>query len=510
MDLRAYLAILRKHLGVIVSAVVLSVAAASGLILLTEPTYKAHAQIFVSTQISSGNLNQELFQGSNFSTDRVKSYSKLVTSPTVLDPVIEELSLPVSAADLAPRVSAEVPLETVLIDISATADSPETAAALANSVSNSLTDVIGELESSETRGSSPVKATVVTPAVAPSSPSWPSIPLNLGVGLLAGLFVGVGIAVLLEKLNTSVKDADDIATLCDVPVLAAIAHDSSRGAGAIVPAGDHGARGEAFRQLRTNLQFAAVDQIPKVIVVTSAVAGEGKSSVAGNLAAALARVGTRVCLLDGDLRRPSVAKYFHLNDGVGLSEALVGQAGVEEILQPVHQGLTALSSGTIPPNPAELLSSQRFPPLLAELKERFDIIVVDAPPILPAADAAVLAAHADAVVLVVHAGKTTQNQFDRALGSLGQVRARVLGVVLNMVPARALGKSRYWYAPGSYTTPAKNGAPAGGHKIVSHNGSHALAEPIVNGKQPVRVAGGPTTNNHHNRHDNRHDNRHED
>ena len=506
MDLRAYLAILRKHLGVIVSAVVLSVAAASGMILLTEPTYKADAQIFVSTQISSGNLNQELFQGSNFSTDRVKSYSRLVTSPTVLDPVIEELSLPASAAELASRVSAEVPLETVLIDISATADSPETAAALANSVSNSLTKVIGELESSETRGSSPVKATVVTPAVAPTSPSWPSIPLNLGVGLLAGLFIGVGLAVLLEKLNTSVKDADDIATLCDVPVLAAVAHDSSRGAATIVPAGDHGARGEAFRQLRTNLQFAAVDQTPRIIVVTSAVAGEGKSSVAGNLAAALARVGTRVCLLDGDLRRPSVAKYFHLKDGLGLSEALVGQASVDDILQPVQPGLTALTSGAVPPNPAELLSSQRFPPILAALRERFDIIVVDAPPILPAADAAVLAAHADAVLLVVHAGKTTQNQFDRALGSLGQVRARVLGVVLNMVPARALGKSRYWYAPGSYTAPAKNGSPMSTPKTVSHNGSHALAaEPIVNGKQPVRVAGGPSTNNHHTRPNNRHE-----
>lgn len=506
MDLRSYVALLRKHLGLIASAVVLSLAVAAGMILVTSPTYEAQSQLFVSTQISSGNLNQELFQGSNFSADRVKSYSKLVASPTVLDPVIQELGLPTTATDLAKKVSAEVPLETVLIDITASADSPETAAALANSVGNSLVKVIGDLESSETRGSSPVRAKVVTPATVPTAPSWPSIPLNLGVGLLAGLLIGVGGAVLLEKLNTSLKDAQDIAAVTDLPVLAVVANDSAKNAPDVVPAGDHGPRGEAYRQLRTNLKFAAVDHPPKVIVVTSAVAGEGKSSVAANLAAAMARSGTNVCLVDGDLRRPSVAKYFRLDETTGLSEALVGQVHVDTIIQPAQAHLAAVPSGAIPPNPAELLSSHRLPPLLGSLKERFDVVVIDAPPVLPAADAVALAAQADAVLLVVRAGKTAQNQFDRTIRTLEHVHARIFGVVLNMVPARAVGKSRYWYAPGTYTVPKKGATPgASAHANASNGAQRAVDVPIVNGKHEIRATVMSASNIHHPQNNNRHE-----
>lgn len=446
VDLRAYLAILVKRGWLIVSAVVLCVAAAAASIMLITPTYKGDAQLFVSTQISSGNLNQELFQGSNFSAERVKSYSELVTSPTVLDPVIAELSLPVSATELADRVTAKVPLETVLIDISATSDSPETAAALANAVSGSLAKVIEDLESSETRGSSPVKATVVTPAMVPTAPAFPSIPVNLGLGVLIGLIVGVGLAVLLEKLNTSVKDAADLATVSSLPVLASVSRDTKRGASAIVRDDQYGSRGEAYRHLRTNLQFAEVDRAAKVIVVTSAQAGEGKSSVAGNLANSMAQVGARVCLVDGDLRRPSLGSYFRLVEDVGLSTALVGRANIDEILQPVDAGLSVITSGAVPPNPAELLSSHRFPALLRELANRFDIVLIDTPPVLPAADAVALAACADGVLFVVQAGKTGRQHVDRALKSLEQVHARILGVVLNMVPSK--GKSRYWEAGG--------------------------------------------------------------
>jgi polysaccharide biosynthesis transport protein len=484
VDLRSYLAILAKRAWLIVSVVVMCLAAAAGSILLMTPTYRGDAQLFVSTQISSGNLNQELFQGSNFSAERVKSYSQLVTSPTVLDPVIAELSLPLDARQLADHVSAKVPLETVMIDISATSDSPEMAAAIANSVANSLAKVIGELESSETRGSSPVKATVVTPAMVPASPSSPSIPINLGLGLLVGLIAGVGLAVLLEKLNTSVKDTADLAAVTDIPVLAHVVRDTRRGATAIVRDDHLGSRSEAYRQLRTNLQFAAVDRMPKVIVVTSALAGEGKSSVAGNLAVAMSHVGVRVCLVDGDLRRPSVASYFKLTGPLGLSNALVGRASLDQILQPVDNGFAVITSGPVPPNPAELLSSKRFPGLLRDLTEKFEVVLIDAPPTLPAADAVVLAALADAVLFVVQAGKTTMPQMQRALKSLEQVNARVLGTVLNMVPSRNAGKSRYWYGTGyTYRPHAK---PV----------DTAIAEPRRNSPRPAPQVRNGTPSEH--------------
>lgn len=494
MNLRAYVAVLVKRGWLIVSVLVLSLAAAAASILLMTPTYRATAQLFVSTQISSGNLNQELFQGSNFSSDRVKSYSELVNSPTVLEPVIAELNLPVTAPELAARVTAKVPLETVLIDISATSDSPEGAAALANAVSNSLANVVGQLETSTTRGSSPVKATVVTPAVVPPSPAFPSIPVNMGLGLLIGLIVGVGLAVTLENLNTSFRDPADLAEISGLPVLAAVTRDPRRDAAVIVADGEAGQRSETYRQLRTNLQFAAVDQTPRVIVVTSAVTAEGKSSVAGNLAVALSQVGVRVCLVDGDLRRPSVAGYFDLDSDVGLSTALVGEASLDQILQPVNPGLAVITSGLIPPNPAELLSSRWFPMLLTELRERFDTVIIDAPPTLPAADAAVLAAIADGVVFVVHAGKTSRHHVDRALNSLRQVNARILGTVLNMVPAKG-PKSHYWYGSGYdnrvHAKPAKH-APVAATRPIPRtiNGVRPERSSVITSAPPHRETEG--------------------
>lgn len=481
VDLRAYLGIFAKRGWLIVSVVVLTLAAAAASILVLTPTYEGKAQLFVSTQISSGNVNQELFQGSNFSAERAKSYALLVTSPTVLDTAIAKLSLPLTASELAEKVSAKVPLETVLIEITAESDSPEIAAELANAVSESLAKVIVDLESSETRGSSPVKATVVTPAEVPTSPASPNIPIHLGLGLLIGVIAGVGLALLLEKLNTTVKDDTELSVVTGLPLLATVARDPRQGATAIVRDDHLGSRSEAYRQLRTNLQFAAVDQMPRVIVVTSALAGEGKSSVAGNLALAMSQVGVRVCLVDGDLRRPSLASYFNLHGEAGLSTALVGPVSLEDILQPVDNGISVIASGPVPPNPAELLSSRRFPLLLQELTERFDVILIDAPPTLPAADAVVLAALADAVLFVVHAGKTTRQQVERALKSLDQVHARILGTVLNMVPVRGSGKSRYWYGSGyTYRPRVRSGetpAPAkrNGRPLVAANTATAIA-----------------------------------
>lgn len=480
VDLRGYLAIFAKRAWLIVSVVVLALVAAAASVLIMTPTYEGKAQMFVSTQISSGNVNQELFQGSSFSAERAKSYALLVTSPTVLDPVIAQLSLPMSAHELADHISAEVPVETVLIEISAESNSPEMAAALANAVADSLAKVIGDLETSETRGSSPVNATVVTPAVAPTSPASPSIPINLGVGLLIGVVTGVGLALLLEKLNTSIKDVSDLSAVTSAPLLASVPHALGRSTTAIVRDDHFGNRSEAYRQLRTNLQFAAVDQMPRVIVVTSALAGEGKSSVAGNLAVAMSHVGVRVCLVDGDLRRPSLASYFSLHGQAGLSTALVGRVSLEEILQPADNGISVITSGPVPPNPTELLSSGRFPGLLRELTARFDLVLIDAPPTLPAADAAVLAALTDAVLFVVHAGKTTRHQVERALKNLDHVHARVLGIVLNMVRVKGSRKSRYWYASAYTYRPRVRTA---GNPIVEKRNGAPIAS--TNSRNPI-------------------------
>jgi polysaccharide biosynthesis transport protein len=458
VDLRAYLAILAKRWMMIVSVFLIFVAIAVASILLVDPTYRATSQLFVSTQISTGNVNQELSQSSNFSSDRVKSYTQLITSPTVLDPVIAELGLQTTATELAEDVQADVPLETVLIDITADSLSPEVAAALANAVGRNLSRVIEDIETAGRSGPSPVRATLVTPALVPDEPHWPPVPLSVALGILVGLMAGIGLALLVEKLDTTVKTADDLAGDVAMPVLAEVSRDSRRGAAAAIVRDDpQGSRSEAYRKLRTNLQFAAVDRAPKIVLVTSALPGEGKSSVAGNLALALSQVGGRVCLVDGDLRRPSVADYFNLVGEAGVSTVIVGRASVDDVLQPVNHGLAVITSGAIPPNPTELLTAPAFAQMLGELRDRFDTIIVDAPPVLPAADAAVLAAAVDGVIFVIRAGRTGRQQVERALSALEQVNARMLGAVLNAVGSAGQGKRRYGYSS-DYTYRSEGGS----------------------------------------------------
>ncbi|MDN5857968.1 MAG: polysaccharide biosynthesis tyrosine autokinase [Pseudonocardia sp.] len=446
MDLRAYLAVLAKRWMMIVGISVTFVFVAAASIFLTTPTYRATAQLFVSTEISTGNVNQELYQGGIFSGDRVKSYTQLATSPVVLGPVVTEFGLPTTARRLAEDVQATAPLDTVLIDVTVDSTSPDMAATLANAVGNSLSRVIEDIETSKARSASPVKVTLVTPARVPDTPYWPSIPLVLALSVLIGLIAGIASALLVEKLDTSVKSADNLRGVADLPILAEVGRDRrSSHANAIVRNDPQGVRSEAYRQLRTNLQFTAVGNAAKIILVTSALPREGKSSVAGNLALALAQLGGRgVCLIDGDLRRPSVADYFGLVGEAGVSSVIVGRAGVDDVLQPVDHRLLVITSGVVPPNPTELLSSSTFAQMLKELSGRFDTIIVDAPPVLPAADAAVLAAAADGVIFVVNA-RTRRQDVQRALSALEQVQARMLGAVLNMVALTRQSGRRYGY-----------------------------------------------------------------
>ncbi len=201
---------------------------------------------------------------------------------------------------------------------------------------------------------------------------------------------------------------------------------------------------EAFRVLRTNLQFMGLDKPLKSVIVTSATPGEGKSTTIANLAVAFAQTGARVCLVDADLRRPTVAKNFGVQNWAGLTTALIGQAELDSCLQETAvSGLTVLTSGPIPPNPAELVGSRRMADLLRTLEERFDIVLVDTAPVLAVTDAALLSRSVDGVLLVVRSGQVDYHQVNRAKEALEQVKARVLGVVLGAVKPE--GRDGYYY-----------------------------------------------------------------
>jgi capsular exopolysaccharide synthesis family protein len=444
VDLHDYIKMLRKRWRIVGSVPLLCVAGAGLVTIATAPVYQAQAQLFVST--AGGEDANSLLQGSSFTQQRVKSYADIVTSPQVLDPVISQLNLGTTSTELAGRVTAEVPLDTVLINVTVRDGSPERSAAIAGAVASRFSRTVVELERPSVDGPAPVKVSVVRKPAVPSAPVAPSPLRNTALGLMLGLVAGFGLGLLRDVLDKSVKGERDLQAFTHVPVIGGIGFDIDAPARPlIVHADPHSPRAETFRQLRTNLQFIDVANHPRSIVFTSSVPGEGKSSITANLAITLAAAGSRTVLVEADLRQPKVAEYLGLEGAVGLTSVLVGLAGLDDVLQPwgPDGGLDVLACGMIPPNPSELLGSAAMVALVRELESRYEHVIIDSPPLLPVTDAAVLSKLTGGAVMVVGAGRVNRDQVEKALESLGTVGAQVLGVVMNRLPTK--GPDAYSY-----------------------------------------------------------------
>jgi len=298
---------------------------------------------------------------------------------------------------------------------------------------------------------------VVDPALAPMSPSRPQKTRNILLAVLIGLVGGVGLALLREYLDNTVKTPDDVEFLAQLPSLAVIpeftavngrrrlpklSKDSSPEPGeARVELVSHtlpqSQVSEAFRSLRTALLLSRAEQPPQVILVTSPLPQEGKTTTAVNLAVTLAQLGDRTLLVDADLRKPGIAHALGLGDGnyAGLSSFLAGVSSLELVTvpHPVITNLAAIPTGPLPPNSADLLSSRRLSEAIASLRRNFKFIVIDSPPTMVATDAVILSVLADGVILVARSGQTPKGAFTRAKAQLAGVKCQLLGVVLNAV-----------------------------------------------------------------------------
>jgi capsular exopolysaccharide synthesis family protein len=292
----------------------------------------------------------------------------------------------------------------------------------------------------------------------PLTPSSPNIPLNLALGALVGLAIGIGIAVLRAVLDTRIRTPRDVELVTDSPLIGAIAYDpKAKERPLIVHADPLSPRAESFRALRTNLQFLDMGG-RSAFVVTSSVPSEGKSTTTINLAIALADAGKRVALIDADLRKPKVADYLGIEGGVGLTDVLIGRTRLGDVMLPWgKRSLYVLPAGKIPPNPSELLGSKQMHTLLEVLERDFDVVLCDAPPLLPVTDAAILAKATSGAIVVVAASRTNRHQLTRAVEALGTAGAGIAGIVLAMVPTR--GPDAYYsygYSYGYATPPRKS------------------------------------------------------
>lgn len=440
-----YLRLLRRSWLLFVVAVVVGVLGAAGITALIKPTYTATAQLFVSIQ-GSGSVT-ELNQGSLFTKERVQTYVETVKTPLVLEPVIEKLNLDESPESLASKVTAEAGANTVLMSISVDDESPKVAAEVANAVGDSLTDAVSELETPESDKSSPVQISTVEAASEPSAPSSPNVPLNMGLGLFIGLGLGFVAAILRQLFDTRIRTEEVLQRFTQYPILGKISHDESAiKKPLITQAESQSPRVEAFKHLRTNLQFSRAGGTSRSLLFTSSLPEEGKTTTSINVAISMAEAGQRVLLIDGDLRRPRVAKYLGLEGSVGLTTYLVGQASVHDVLQPWGPNqLYVLTAGRVPPNPSELLGSEYMKQLIVEAGEEFDVVIIDGPPLLPVADSAVISGLVEGVVLIVGAHKARIPEVERALNSLELVEAEILGVIMNRLSPKKADTYRYTY-----------------------------------------------------------------
>ncbi|MDN6625328.1 MAG: polysaccharide biosynthesis tyrosine autokinase, partial [Acidipropionibacterium jensenii] len=450
MTLRDFLKLTRRRLGTILVCTLLGAVAAAGLLLVTPTTYSAQATAYVRVampQTSDGSNDSGSYAAAaQLASQKVKAFVSVFTSQSVAESVIKELKLDTTPAELADRVSASNAANSLTIVVTATGDSPGQARKIADAVVTQSAAQVKSLEGAN----SPVQVVMMAPASLSEITTTPSPAKYLGIGILAGLLIGYAIAFARQHFDTRLRTVDDITDRFRDPVLAVL--PQSKGiARTDADSNEDFQSAESLRKLRTNLRYANVDHQAKVILVTSPLQGDGKSSVAASLAKVMAIAGDDVILVDTDLRRPSFAGTFALHGPLGLLQVLVGSTKPENALRRTKiDGLSILPAFDTPPNPSELLSSARMAELVQQLSQDH-VVILDAPPVLPVTDAVVLSHLADSIVVVVSAGRTRAEQLEHAIASIERGEGKISGIVLNRASSTKLSRLRYGDAEYGYS-----------------------------------------------------------
>lgn len=456
VDMQRVVRILRAYWKAIVALTV-----AGGLVGLAwsavQPrVYTADASGYVAAVASDGSTGAAL-AGDQLALSKVKSFIDMGYWRSVAETAKSELGLSETPEALVQRVHVSNPVDTVNVRVDATGSTPEAARDLAEAWIRGMTSQVDQLQTGR-GGESAVRLIAGDSARLPTSPSSPNVKLDVAIGALVGALAGIVFALVRRAFDRRVRSASDITDTIAASVVGILPVDKELASGRAVFSFDdiRDGRGsfahkEAMRELRTNLQYVDVDRPARVMVVTSPLPGDGKSTTAANLAVSIAATGQAVILVDADLRRPVLGGMFGFSDDVGLSDVLAGRAQIEQVAHQVDENgrLFVVAAGRTPPNPSEMVGSQRMQALARKLAEDL-VVVVDSPPTLAVADAAVIASWADGAVLVVTAGRTTDDMLSRAAENIAKTRGHLLGVVLNRAPLRGVDSSYYGGRYGGY------------------------------------------------------------
>jgi succinoglycan biosynthesis transport protein ExoP len=459
---------------------ILGVAAGVAVIGFTPVAYVAGVEFYVSTPETQDANPQSTDQ---YARSRVSSYVELLKSEQLASRVVDTTRTDLTPAQVAGEIKASAPANTVTLSATVTDTSADRSLLIAHGIADNFGTLVDELDNADRADPIVVIRVISEPALGPR-PVVPEPALWIGGGTLLGLLLGLVIATALWLAGTSLRTSKAAGRLLSAPVLGKIAYSrQARRSPLTIGEEPSSVRIESYRQLRVNLQHAA--GTAKVILTTSAIAREGTTTTAVNMALAFLELGERVLLIDANLRRPATADLLELPREPGLSNVLAGQVALAQAVRRWGSSrLALLASGSIPPNPSKLLSSARLADLMVSLRRSYDKIIIDSPPVLPVTDALVVSSRADAVLLVIRHGRTRRTQTVAAADALRHVDAPLVGLVFSMRRTRPAERRRYGEAAliswpilsesPAASTPAPAAQPA--ERITSGAVAHASAE----------------------------------
>lgn len=434
--------IFKKRIGLIIGLTIgaLVLSGVVSFFVLT-PQYETFTTMMVGKPVDYKSSNQGIeYNDVLLNQKLVHTYGELVKSRIVSDKVIENLNLQIPYDQFQGKIDVSLVNDTEIIKVVARDADNELAADIANEVSDEFMETVKMKMKVE-------NVQIIDRARIPQDPVSPRKFLNMAIGAVLGFMVGVFLTFLLEYLDNTFKTPDDIKNNLDLPVLGSIPEIKSRGRETIVSKNPKSPISEAFRTMRTNIQFTSIDKELKSLAITSSVQEEGKSTIVSNLAISIAQEGKKVIIVDGDLRKPKVHKRFTLPNSSGLTNVLAGSNTLEDVVyNPSNiEGLSVITSGPIPPNPSELLSSKSMKKLLKDLKDKYDMVIIDTPPVGLVTDSAVVSTLVDGTLLVIEAGRPEIGQVQHAKELLDKVDANIIGTVLNKLSLKEGKYGSYKY-----------------------------------------------------------------